>query len=142
MTPRQVTKLRWSMYSNSMVEPEKLISLRVKERGGTNRRAFPRWAAQFELRFGTGKEMQAAEVIEIGEGGLSFYSTEPIAPETEINIEYRLELEDGAPRGKGNGWVRVKSVVRHAREGKIGVEFLNLRMSDRLQILDFITITK
>src|SRR5258706_15797950 len=101
MTPRQVTKLRWNMYSNSMVESGKLISRRVKERGGTNRRAFPRWAAQFELRFGTGKEMQAAEVIEIGEGGLSFYSSEPIALESVINVEYRFDLENSARDAKG-----------------------------------------
>jgi PilZ domain len=125
-----------------MLEPGKLISRRSKERGGTNRRAFPRWTARFELRVGTGKEMKAAEVIEIGEGGLSFYSAEPIAPESEINIEYRLDLEESARPGKGDGWVRVKSVVRHARDGKIGVEFLNLRMSNRLQILDFITALK
>lgn len=117
-----------------MVEAANLVSRRSTERGGTNRRAFPRWAARFELRFGTGKEMQSAELIEIGEGGLSFYSAEPIPLEAEINIEYRLDSQE-------TGWVRLKAVVRHTREGKIGVEFLNLRMSDRLQILDFITAT-
>jgi hypothetical protein len=125
-----------------MVEAAKLISRRSRERSGTNRRAFPRWAARFELRFGTGKEMTTAEVIEIGEGGLSFYSTEPIALEAEIKIEYRLNPDDGGSVGKGDGWVRLKAVVRHVREDKIGVEFLNLRISERLQILDFITATK
>jgi hypothetical protein len=124
-----------------MVEAANLVSRRSKERGGTNRRAFPRWAAGFELRFGTGKQMQTAEVIEIGEGGLSFYSAEPIALESEINIEYRLDLGNTVSASKGDGWVRLKAVVRHTRESKIGVEFLNLRMSDRLQILDFITAT-
>ena len=124
-----------------MVESVKLISRRSKERAGTNRRAFPRWAAQFELRFGVGKEMREAEMIEIGEGGLSFYSTEPMALETELNIEYRLN-PDAQQSGNSDGWVRLKAVVRHVRDGKIGVEFLNLRMSDRLQIVDFISATK
>ena len=125
-----------------MVESVKLISRRSKERAGTNRRAFPRWAAQFELRFGLGKEMREADMIEIGEGGLSFYSDEPIALETEVSVEYRLNSDRAESAGKGDGWVRLKAVVRHVRDGKIGVEFLNLRMSDRLQIVDFITATK
>jgi hypothetical protein len=124
-----------------MVESAKLISRRSRERAGTNRRAFPRWAAQFELRFGVGKELREAEMIEIGEGGLSFYSTEPMALETEINIEYRLN-SDAQQSGNADGWVRLKAIVRHVRDGKIGVEFLNLRMSDRLQIVDFISATK
>jgi hypothetical protein len=114
----------------------------AKERNDRNRRAFPRWAARFELRFGTGTNLVTAEVIEIGEGGLSFYSDEPIAIESEVNIEYRLDAGDGDYPRKGNDWVRLKAVVRHAQGGKIGVEFLNLRRSNRLEILDFIAAPK
>lgn len=121
-----------------MVSVRKSPSSFAKDRHGRNRRAFPRWAARFEMRFGTGTNLATAEVIEIGQGGLSFYSDEPIAIDSEINIEYRLDAGDGDyPRGS-NDWVRLKAVVRHAQGGKIGVEFLNLRRSDRLGILDFI----
>jgi hypothetical protein len=121
-----------------MVSVSQKPSSFVKERNDRNRRAFPRWAAQFELRFGTGKGLATAEVIEIGQGGMSFYSDEPIALESEINIEYRLNANDvDEPR-----WVRLKAVVRHVQGGKIGVEFLNLRRSDRLGILDFIAAAK
>ena len=100
------------------------------DRRSINRRAFPRWPAQFEVRFGTGTEMIMASTIEIGEGGLSFHSENAIAPESEINVEYRLNAGD---------WVKVRAVVRHVDNGKIGVEFLTLRRNDRLKILDFIS---
>jgi hypothetical protein len=118
----------------------KIVSRRARERSNNNRRAFPRWPAQFQMRFGTGKEMKEAEPIEIGEGGLSFYSDEPLAKDLEINIEYRFTTAE--PHAKGDGWVRLKGVVRHVQDGKIGVEFLNLRLSDRLKIVDFITVSK
>jgi hypothetical protein len=114
----------------------------VKERNDQNRRAFPRWAARFEMRFGTSTRLATAEVIEIGQGGMSFYSDEPLALECEINIEYRLDGNDLDLPRPGNDWVRLKAVVRHVHGGKIGVEFLNLRRNDRLGILDFIAAAK
>jgi hypothetical protein len=84
--------------------------------------------------------MKEAEPIEIGEGGLSFYSEEALQKESEINIEYRLTT--AAALAKGDGWVRLRAVVRHLQDGKVGVEFLNLRLSDRLKIVDFITVAK
>ena len=125
-----------------MVSVRKSPSSFVKERNDRNRRAFPRWAARFEMRFGTGAELATAEVIEIGQGGMSFYSDQPIEQESEIAIEYRLNVNDIDDARKSSGWVRLKAVVRHAQGGKIGVEFLNLRRSERLQILDFIAATK
>jgi hypothetical protein len=125
-----------------MVSVSKGPSSFVKERNDRNRRAFPRWAAQFELRFGTGTAFATAGVIEVGEGGMSFYSDEPIALESEINIEYRLDGNDVDGPHTGNDWVRLKAVVRHVQGGKVGVEFLNLRRSDRLGILDFIATAK
>jgi hypothetical protein len=103
------------------------------ERRTNNRRAFPRWPAQFEICFSAGGDMIKADAVEIGEGGLSFYSDYPLDLDSELNIEYRLETGD---------WVKLKAVVRYMKDGKIGVEFLNLRLSDRLKILDFISATK
>jgi hypothetical protein len=103
------------------------------ERRNTSRRAFPRWPAEFEIAFGVGKEMIKGQAVEVGEGGLSFYSDHAIALDTEIKIEYRLDTGD---------WVKLRAVVRHVKDGKIGVEFLNLRLGDRLKILDFISATK
>jgi len=95
-----------------------------------NRRAFPRWQADFEVRYGLGKNLLAGKPYEIGEGGLSFHAEKMYPLESEIDIQYRLLGHEE--------WVAVKSVVRHAADEKLGVEFLNLRRNDRLKILDFI----
>lgn len=100
-----------------------------------NRRAFPRWNTQFEVRFGTGKEMLDAEPLEIGEGGLSFGTDKLLPLETELTVEYRLPNDD-------KHWVKIKGVVRHSEGRKLGVEFLNLRRADRLKIIDYISALK
>ena len=101
-----------------------------RERRESNRRAFPRWPLKFEVRFGAGKEMTPAEGYEIGDGGLSFKTSNPIPLETELNLEYRLTSD--------HPWVKVKGVVKHCRHHRVGTEFLNLRMKDRLEILKLI----
>jgi hypothetical protein len=121
------------LYSGHVIDRRKNNYGVPVDRRSVNRRAFPRWPAQFEVCFGAGFEMTMASAIEIGEGGLSFHSENAIALESEINVEYRLEADD---------WVKVRAVVRHVKDGKIGVEFLNLRRDDRLKILDFISAAK
>lgn len=101
-----------------------------RERRESNRRAFPRWPLKFEVRFGAGKEMTPAEGYEIGDGGLSFRTSKPIPLESELNLEYRLTPD--------HPWVRVKGVVKHSQHQRVGTEFLNLRMKDRLEILKLI----
>jgi hypothetical protein len=107
------------------------------EKRSINRRAFPRWPAPYEVRYGIGKgKLQDGKGVEIGEGGLSFVAAEPIQRETEMVIEYRLTGSEPAD------WVRVKSVVRHSDGNTTGVEFLNLRRADRLKIVDFVSAVK
>jgi hypothetical protein len=95
-----------------------------------NRRAFPRWKATFEVRYGAGKELLEGKPAEIGEGGLAFIAQQPMPLETELTLHYRIA---------GGEWVKLKAIVRHAEGQKIGAEFLNLRMSDRLRLVDFIS---
>lgn len=101
-----------------------------QERRRANRRAFPRWAADFQVRYGQGKKLADGAPREIGEGGLSFEAAEPIPLETELDIEYKIP---------GGQWVRLKAVVRHSQGTLIGVEFLNLRMHDRLAIVEHVS---
>jgi c-di-GMP-binding flagellar brake protein YcgR len=98
-----------------------------------NRRAFPRWRADFEVKYGQGKELQTGKPVEIGEGGLSFHAEKMFPLEAEVDIQYRLGDSDSK-----NSWVEVKSIVRHVGDKTLGVEFLNLRRNDRLKIVDFI----
>jgi hypothetical protein len=105
---------------------------RQPERRSSNRRAFPRWELPFEVRYGNGPELSPGQGIEISESGMAFTGDMPYDVGTEIDLRYRLNPEDE--------WVRVRAVVRHI-EGNIvfGVEFLNLRLPDRLNILDYVS---
>lgn len=96
-----------------------------------NRRAFPRWPVSFQLRYGQGKERTAGVGCEIGQAGLSFMTAEPPPEQIEIDLEYRLRPTD-------EGWVVVKGVVRHVERERVGVEFLTLRLIDRVNIVHFI----
>ncbi len=98
-----------------------------------NRRAFPRWKMDFEVRYQVNDKWLEGKPSEIGEGGLSLFAEKLVPLESEIFVQYRL----GGKESK-DGWITVKSVVRHAQDKSLGVEFLNLRRQDRLKILDFI----
>jgi len=98
-----------------------------------NRRAFPRWKMDFEVRYQVNDKWLEGKPSEIGEGGLSLFAEKLVPLESEIFVQYRL----GGKESK-DGWITVKSVVRHAQDKSLGVEFLNLRRHDRLKILDFV----
>lgn len=98
-----------------------------------NRRAFPRWFIPFEVRLGTGGFLDSAEALEIGEGGMSFRSRKILPIESIVDIEFRLHPSDE--------WTKVKVMVRYSGAGKLGVEFLNLRLVDRVRIVDCVSAT-
>jgi hypothetical protein len=95
-----------------------------------NRRAFPRWKAKFDVRYGKAGSMRTASGFEIGEDGIAFAAPERFTPAMEIDLAYRFN--DGAD------WTEVKAVVCHCDGDSTGVEFLNLRRADRLRILEYI----
>jgi hypothetical protein len=106
-----------------------------KQKRAGNRRAYPRFSAMFEVRYAENKEpMQTGKPLEISEGGLSFETQDLLPLETQVNVEFKL---DGA-----KDWIKVKGVVRHSKGKKLGVEFLNLRISDRLKIVDMMATNK
>jgi hypothetical protein len=100
-----------------------------KENQKPNRRAFPRWAAKIEVRLSWTSESVIVQAVEISEGGLTILSERPLPLQTEIEVAYRLRTD--------RSWVRVKGVVRHAEGDRVGVEFLNLTMKDRLALVEF-----
>ena len=102
-----------------------------------NRRAFPRWKMDFEVRYQVNDKWLDGKPCEIGEGGLSLFAEKLVPLESEIFVQYRL----GAGESKDE-WITVKSIVRHAKDNSLGVEFLNLRRQDRLKILDFINLPR
>jgi hypothetical protein len=96
-----------------------------------NRRAFPRWPAEFEARIISGSHTYSVEPIEIGECGLSMRIGSDLPFQPEFDLEFRLL----AP---ASDWVRVKVTLKHVDAERCGVEFLNLRREDRLRIVDYI----
>lgn len=105
---------------------------RQPERRNTNRRAFPRWETPFEVRYGRGNTLANGQGIEISESGMAFTGDMPYDLGAELDVRYRLNPEED--------WVRVRAVVRHIEGNMVfGVEFLNLRLPDRLNILDYVS---
>ena len=98
------------------------------ERRKRNRRAFVRWASDFDVRLAWGKQFVLCRGYEIAEGGLSVVCEIPLPSETEIDIEYRLQ-----PQAEP---VMVKAKVRYVQGPHVGLEFLNLGLKDRLAIVD------
>jgi len=111
------------------------FSAQVKDRRAGNRRAYPRFVSTFEVRYSEGKDpMQTGKPLEIGEGGLSLETSDLLPLETQVNVEFKLE--------DSKEWVKVKAVVRHSEGKKLGLEFLNLKMHDRLKIVDYMATKK
>jgi c-di-GMP-binding flagellar brake protein YcgR len=99
----------------------------------TNRRAFPRFSTPFAICVITDRATVPAEPLELSEGGLSYRSTDSLKVGEQLTVEFKLE--------DSSEWIRVKCAVRHAEQGRVGVEFLNLRRQDRLKIIDVISAT-
>jgi hypothetical protein len=100
-----------------------------REHHKRNRRAFPRWATKIEVRLSWAAESVMVQAFEISEGGLSILCERPLPLQTEIEVAYRLRTD--------RSWVRVKGVARHAQGDRVGIEFLNLTMKDRLGLVEF-----
>jgi hypothetical protein len=92
----------------------------------SNRRAFTRLPASFQVCCGTVSNWDG---YEIGEAGLRF-SASPGVYQAGEELEMKFCLA-GA-----NHWIAVKSLVRHTEADKVGVEFLNIRRTERLMISD------
>lgn len=95
-----------------------------------NRRAFPRWKAEFDVRYGISGKVHHTRGCEIGEEGISFFSPAPPELSSQIDVAYRLE--------ENADWTEVKALVCHIDGDSVGVEFLNLRRADRMRILEFV----
>ncbi len=95
------------------------------------RRAFPRWPAEFQVRCGEGAgSSETARVVEISETGLVFSADKSYPVGTELDLQYWVKSADSEP-------VKVKAVVRRNEQGLVALEYLNLRRADRLKILEF-----
>lgn len=90
-----------------------------------NRRSFPRWLVDCEVMCGDGNNMTRADACEISEIGIAFHTAHDYPVGSEIDVRYRF-----APT---EDWVDVKVEVRHRLGTKIGAQFLNLPLKERVR---------
>ncbi len=89
-----------------------------------DRRTQPRCPVQFEVRYGVSKELMAGEGYDFGGGGMAFTGPKSYAPGTELELRYRLTPQEN--------WTRVRGLVRHHQGDRMGVEFLSIARTRRL----------
>lgn len=82
-------------------------------------RAFPRWPAHLDVRYGDEEQISSGEGLDVSEGGLAFRGRALYPSGKEIELAFRLESPEAA-------WIRVRAVVRYASQNRIGVEFMDV----------------
>jgi hypothetical protein len=99
------------------------------------RRAFPRWPVTV-LGHCCGRfDRSSCLITDLNEAGLKFVSDQ--SPEIGDTVEMEWPLDPLAPSP-----LRIMCRVTYVSNRRAGVEFLNLRLSDRLRILEFVTQKK
>lgn len=98
------------------------------ERRQGNRRAFPRWLAEIEVRYPFGGETFTARGVEVAEAGFTLITDHLLEIDSVIDLDFRFDPQEP--------WVHVKAVVRHHRNNRVGIEFRNLRIHDRLRLME------
>ena len=92
------------------------------------RRAFPRWTVPFRFTAHNKSETFPGVITDISEHGPRVAAKQPVAVGDELNITWNID-SDASP-------FEVRCVVRNIGEGQVGVEFLNVGLTDRLRIVD------
>ncbi len=91
-------------------------------------RAHPRWPTHVDIRYGNEEQISSGEGYDISEGGLGFRGKSLYTTGSEIHLAFRIENPLAS-------WIRVKAVVRYAREDRMGVEFVSLSPGVRERIV-------
>lgn len=92
----------------------------------SERRAFPRWPVALTCQTNAKKGSFPGVIREIAEAGMGLVSAYDSEVGEEFTIAWRVE--------SGLEPLHVACVVRDTTPHRTGVEFLNLRMQDRLRI--------
>ena len=112
-----------------MLDRRKTTTTAALERRKRNRRAYPRWLLDFDVRLRWNYQSIHCQGYEISAGGLSIICDKELPAETEIEVEYQLDSQTSP--------VCVKAIVRHVEKNRYGIEFLNLGMKDRLALVEY-----
>ncbi len=111
--------------------------IRIPDRRSTprhtpERRAFPRWPADLDVRYGQGENRAAGHSFEISAEGMRFSGPRSYPLGAELDLEFRV--------GPGEtDVIQPRAAVRYSDGEVLGVEFVKIRISDRLRIIEVFT---
>jgi len=98
---------------------------------GSERRVYPRFSAPVMVRYGSAAASTSGYAYDISEGGLGFAGDEPQPIGSEIRIRFKWD----SPMGE---WYDTRAVVRHVDGNKMGVQFLDLKESVKIKLVEMI----
>lgn len=92
-------------------------------------RAYPRWPADLEVRYGA-QELASGRAMDISEGGIGFIGAVKYPVGSDIEICFR--------QSSPVGWFKARAVVRHSDQERMGAQFVGLGLFDRTRIQEMI----
>jgi uncharacterized protein YqjF (DUF2071 family) len=91
------------------------------------RRSFRRWPKDFSVLHGLSVPDMPCVAVDVNEEGMAFASRVPYRVGSVVHLELQLP----------SGPIRVQAKVRHAANGMVGAQFLNLSEDDRIALALF-----
>ena len=97
----------------------------------TDRRSAPRIALNLAIRYGTADQFNDGELLDVSAGGLGISGEKvyPVGTELELRFRSRTSKDD---------LLRVRAVVRHHHAKRMGLEFVNVPITDFSRTLSLI----
>ena len=88
-----------------------------------DRRANPRIARNLALRYGNKDELVAGELVDVSSGGIGIAGETAYPVGTELTLHFRA-------RSSKTDLLSLRATVRHVHGQRMGLEFVNLPVSD------------
>ncbi len=88
-----------------------------------DRRANPRIPVNLALRYGQKDELISGELVDVSAGGIGIMGETAYPVGTELILHFRA-------RTSKTDLLSLRAVVRHVHGKKLGLEFINLPLSD------------
>ena len=96
-----------------------------------DRRSSPRLALTAAIRYGTADELISGELLDVSAGGIGIAGEKLYPIGTELQLRFRA-------RGSKTDLLTLRAVVRHHRGKRMGLEFVNVPMTDFNRTLNMI----
>jgi len=100
---------------------------------GAERRITLRSEVRFEVRYGVGNDLATGESFDIGAGGIGLIGPRQYPVGSELDIHFRA-------KDREQDLMKMKAVVRHATGRRMGLQFVNVRASDHLRVVQTIEL--